>query len=431
VNGANAIAFQYDEDSLLIQAGALSLTNDPQHGLLIASTLDEVTERWTYNGFGEPVTQIVTVQGSPLFSTELTRDAIGRIAAITEVVEGNTNVFTYSYDAVGNLTSVTRNAAVLASYAYDANRNRVSLVDAGGTLTDSHDNQDRLMQHGAAVFTHTTGGELRTRTVAEQVTTFDYDALGNLIAVTLPGGGRVDYLIDGRNRRIGRKKNGSLVQGFLYDGPRHCIAELDGSGNVVSRFVYGSREDVPEYMTKGGATYRIVCDHLGSVRIVVNAATGAVAQRIDYDTFGQVLTDTAPGFQPFGFAGGLYDNDTRLIRFGARDYDAETGRWTAKDPILFAGRQANLYAYANNDPINYRDPDGLQTLPDYDKQQQNKNQGNQPSKELKCPPKRDVLKEYQKMRKEFAGDKSADAAKKQKNALDKASDGINGGLTGY
>src|SRR4030095_12570821 len=108
-----------------------------------------------------------------------------------------------------------------------------------------------------------------------------------------------------------------------------------------------------EYMIKGGTTYRIISDHLGSVRLVVNAATGAIAQRIDYDAFGQVLTDTAPGFQPFGFAGGLYDNDTRLIRFGARDYDAETGRWMAKDPILFTGRQANLYAYANNDPINY------------------------------------------------------------------------------
>jgi RHS repeat-associated protein len=54
--------------------------------------------------------------------------------------------------------------------------------------------------------------------------------------------------------------------------------------------------------------------------------------------------DSNPGFQPFGFAGGLYDRDTGLVRFGARDYDAETGRWTARDPILFAGGQGNLYA---------------------------------------------------------------------------------------
>ena len=57
---------------------------------------------------------------------------------------------------------------------------------------------------------------------------------------------------------------------------------------------------------------------------MVNVASGAVAQRLDYDAFGRVLTDTNPGFQPFGFAGGLYDPQTKLTRFGSRDYDAET-----------------------------------------------------------------------------------------------------------
>lgn len=68
--------------------------------------------------------------------------------------------------------------------------------------------------------------------------------------------------------------------------------------------------------------------------------------------------DTAPGFQPFGFAGGLYDADTGLTRFGVRDYDPVVGRWTAKDPILFEGRQLNLFLYVNGDPINWIDPSG-------------------------------------------------------------------------
>jgi RHS repeat-associated protein len=61
---------------------------------------------------------------------------------------------------------------------------------------------------------------------------------------------------------------------------------------------------------------------------------------------------------PFGFAGGLYDADTDLVRFGARDYDAVIGRWTAKDPQRWNGQQTNLYAYVNGDPINLIDPTG-------------------------------------------------------------------------
>ncbi|WP_435106930.1 RHS repeat-associated core domain-containing protein, partial [Arhodomonas sp. AD133] len=59
------------------------------------------------------------------------------------------------------------------------------------------------------------------------------------------------------------------------------------------------------------------------------------------------------------FAGGLYDPDTGLVRFGARDYDPEVGRWTAKDPILFQGGVANLFGYVANDPVNKSDLTGL------------------------------------------------------------------------
>ena len=65
-----------------------------------------------------------------------------------------------------------------------------------------------------------------------------------------------------------------------------------------------------------------------------------------------MVVDTNPGFQPSGFAGGLYDPDTGLVRFGARDYDPDVGRWTAVDPILFAGGDTNLYGYVLNDPVN-------------------------------------------------------------------------------
>ena len=62
---------------------------------------------------------------------------------------------------------------------------------------------------------------------------------------------------------------------------------------------------------------------------------------------------------PFGFAGGFHDRDTGMVRFGYRDYDPDAGRWTAKDPIFFAGGDTDLYRYCLNNPISFVDPDGL------------------------------------------------------------------------
>jgi RHS repeat-associated protein len=109
------------------------------------------------------------------------------------------------------------------------------------------------------------------------------------------------------------------------------------------------------------ARYRFVHDQVGSVRMVVDVDTGTVAQRMEYDSFGKVLSNvTDPGFsQPFGFAGGLFDADTGLVRFGARDYDSEVGRWTVKDPIGFDGGDRNLYVYVGDSPVNVNDPQGL------------------------------------------------------------------------
>jgi RHS repeat-associated protein len=85
-----------------------------------------------------------------------------------------------------------------------------------------------------------------------------------------------------------------------------------------------------------------------------------VVKNIDYDSFGNIVDDTNPAFEvPFGFAGGLHDRDTGLVRFGFRDYDPDVGRWTAKDPIFFAGGDTDLYGYVLNDPVNLVDPKGL------------------------------------------------------------------------
>jgi RHS repeat-associated protein len=101
------------------------------------------------------------------------------------------------------------------------------------------------------------------------------------------------------------------------------------------------------------------------VRLVVDTADGTIVQEMRYDAWGNVVLDTNPGFQPFGFAGGLYDLQTRLVRFGARDYDASIGRWMGKDPLLFSdvqvAGQGNLYVAS--DPTGTTDPEGTSILP--------------------------------------------------------------------
>ena len=287
-----------------------------------------VRESLRHDSFGSVVGHDVTVSGVPLFSVELTRDKLGRITRKVETIEGQTTVYRYAYDARGRLHEVSADGASVAQCAYDSNSNRLTLATAAGTRAAAYDDQERLIQDGDVTFGYSASGALETRTGPAGTTSYDYDELGNLIAADLPMGARIEYLVDGRDRRVARQLNGNRDRGFLYHDGVRVVAELDATDSVVSEFVYASRAATPDYMVRGGNTYRILADQVGSPRLIIDSATGTIAQRINYDPFGRVTRDTNPGFQPLGFAGGLWDHDTGLVRFGARDYDLETGRWT-------------------------------------------------------------------------------------------------------
>jgi RHS repeat-associated protein len=424
LNGGTAASFQYDADGLLTQAGALAIGRDAASGRVSGTTAGAVTTSHAYSSYGELGSVSASSSGSALYSYTLTRDALGRVTGKSETAQGTTSSYAYGYDDAGRLTSVSNAGAVVESYSYDDNGNRLSGTNSAGSATGTYDAQDRMTAYGAATYTYGPSGDLRTRTAGGQTTTYSYDSLGNLMGVWLPDGRVIEYVVDGLNRRVGKKVNGAVVEGFLYDGKLRPVAWLDGTGAVKATFVYsqpfltggslnltslltagryterllgsiglqgtydslnlprpyvpdwyridsqlpsasiadptaGLGVNVPEYMTTSAGTFRILTDHLGSPMLVVDTTSGAVVQRMDYDSFGNVLADSAPGFQSFGFAGGLYDRDTGLVRFGARDYDPAVGRWTNKDPVLFVGGTTNLYEYAGNDPLNYADPTGL------------------------------------------------------------------------
>ncbi len=355
------IDYDHDRDGLLVQAGALTLDRDAASGFVTGTSLGIVTDRWLLTPFGELDEYEAYVAGANVYDYDVVTDKLGRIRELTESIDGVATTYNYDYTPAGQLGSVRHNGAEIASYGYDANGNRTHINDIEVATFDA---QDRVESHatddGHFIYSHNDHGEVvRKQELSNgHITDYDRDVFGNLRRVHLPDGTVIDYIIDGQHRRIGKVVDGTFVQGFLYQDQLNPVAELDGAGNVVTRFIYSARANVPAYMVKDDATYRIISDYRASPRLVIHSETGDIVQRIDYDVWGRIIADTNPGFQPFGFAGGIYDRDTGLVHFGAREYDQQIGRWLSKDPAGFGGGDTNLYAYAGSDPVNYIDPNG-------------------------------------------------------------------------
>ena len=314
-----------------------------------------------------------------MYSEGLGYDVAGRIAGIEDMVQGVTTQWTYGYDTLGQLTSATRNGAAATTWGYDARGNRT----AAGGVAASYDAQDRLQARGAVTYSWDALGGRKGKTEGGATTGYLHDGMGALLSVTLPDSTTVAYEYDGLQRRVAKRRGGVVVSRFVYDSQVRVVAELNAGGSVVSRFVYAAQSSSPDALVRGGVTYAYVKDHLGSVRLVVNAASGVVVQRLDYDAWGVVTQDTAPGFQPFAYAGGVLDADTGFLHFGFRDYDAASALWTARDPIRLRvgggylspepllqdpkwakeeaedGFSTPAYSYARNNPVKYTDPTGL------------------------------------------------------------------------
>jgi RHS repeat-associated protein len=222
----------------------------------------------------------------------------------------------------------------------------------------SYDDEDHLLVADSVIYSYNLDGFLAAKTDGSDLTIYDYSSRGELLSVMLPDGRTIEYVQDPLGRRIAKKVNGTITEKYLWQGLTRLLAIYDGNDNLLMRFEYADGR-MPVAMTKGGSTYCLTYDLVGSLRVVADSS-GNVVKRIDYDSFGNIISDTDPSFEvPFGFAGGLHDQDTGLVRFGYRDYDPGTGRWTAKDPIFFASGDIDLYGYCLNNPINLIDPWGL------------------------------------------------------------------------
>ncbi len=370
VNGSSTAKFTYDDDGLVTSATANNVTyqieRDAKSGFITNTTLGTVTTATDYNGFGEPSRLRAAFQGNVNFTEKLERDALGRITHIDEIIGNGERGIDYDYDELGRLVKETVNGTT-TEYDYDANGNRTSVSVDGALVADAdYDAQDRLTRFGSTDVEATPQGDLLRMSDGDDANELVYDALGNLLSVTQNRSGTtrvISYKVDGLGRRVARQVDGKFDAAWVYRDGLRPVGQVNSAG-IFMHFIYADDAigGAPDYILRAGVPYRVIKDHVGSVRLVVNAQTGVVEQKLDYDAFGHVTGDTNPGFQPFGFAGGLDDAYTGYTRFGARDYSGALGRWLSKDPIGFGAGDTNVYAYCGNDPINHVDADGKRPL---------------------------------------------------------------------
>lgn len=212
------------------------------------------------------------------------------------------------------------------------------ILQRQGNLYFTFDVDGFMTARGNDYFTFSTTGEITHALVnASQDIFYDYDALGRIVART----------------------SSSKTWRYYYGNPANIyqVTQFMDHQNNVSSFYYTDNSLVFA-MKRGSDWYYFATDKVGSPRIIADA-TGSVVRRIDYDSFGNITQDTNPDFYILiGYAGGLPDPETRLVKCGARSYDPVSSRWLSRDPLLFAGSQGNLYVYVNIDPVNFRDPIG-------------------------------------------------------------------------
>jgi len=179
VNSLPPVAYAYDNDGLLRQAGELTIVRQPATGLVTSASLRNVVQDWEHNEFGELVRHRARFGATPIVDRVYQRDNLGRISSIQETRGAVVTTTSYSFDAAGRLTLVTPQNQPARTYAYDANGNRTAAPGLQGTAV--YDAQDRLITYGSLTVAHSAEGELIHRESAPGLDReFIYDALGRL-----------------------------------------------------------------------------------------------------------------------------------------------------------------------------------------------------------------------------------------------------------
>ena len=367
-SGSNQVnlSLSYDADSQLsrVVSGTetITMTNRGPAGQVSGITDGNLVKAISYDSLGQVAGRTDTVNGSAVYGAAFTYNKAGQISQKVETIGGTTHTYSYTYDQDGQLTQVKDGSSVVESYVYDPDGNRTSVqssaLNNGTTMLATFNSQDQIGAQGSTNYTFDSDGFLS----ACGGDSFTYSARGELLSADI-GGTTVTYGYDGIGRRVSRTVSGQTYQ-YLYGNPYdpYQITAIRDPANLLTTFYYDA-SGLLYALNQNGTWYYVSTDQVGTPHVVTDAG-GAAVKSISTDSYGNVVATggTTPTFDlQIGFAGGLADSLTGLVRFGLRDYDPQTGRWTAKDLQMLTGGDTNLYRYVLNDPVNAVDPTGLKT----------------------------------------------------------------------
>jgi len=360
--------------SIADPAGAsVHFVYDADNRLSVMKYSNGVTAAYQYDA-GSRLTSLIYSGGSsstkgPEF--DYTYDANGNPASVSDL----SGKSTYQVDHLNQLTSGSHPKLRVEHYTYDGAGNRLS---SGTDSNYTYDQNGRLIKAEGFTYAYDNNGNLISKTNSKGETKYTYDFENQLTGISLPDGSNVAYEYDAMGRRIQKNVKG-MVTNYLYEGS-HILLELDHTGKMLARYTHGFAVDQMLTMETQGKTYFYQIDRLGSVAALTDS-TGKDVCSYTYDSFGNTSTCTAVA-NPFAFTGRELDAESGLYAMRARYYDPGTGRFITQDPLNLTGRllnaqygqtstlklenapqRLNAYSYAVNNPLLYRDPSGLQCVP--------------------------------------------------------------------
>ncbi|MEV5310199.1 polymorphic toxin-type HINT domain-containing protein [Streptomyces sp. NPDC052610] len=296
-------------------------------------------------------------------------DAACANGASTETVGGVSPYWTeYGYDSIGNRTTEVRHglngkATSSRSYAYS--------IGSGPNGTHSGPHTVSTVTEKTAMtpttpeitsrdtYTYDASGNTRTRVLDGDTQTLEWDRQGELTKVVNADGKTTSYKYDAAGERILRDTPEEKT--FYLPG---IELRLDKATSKVTATRYYQFGNLTIAMRDATGVHYLASDHQGSAELAIKPATGETTRR-RMDAFGnprdEATSSSAGWVNDKGFVGGTIQQSTGLTTLGAREYDADTGRFVSADPLIdFTDpQQINGYAYANNSPVTMSDPDGL------------------------------------------------------------------------